>query len=82
MPRFPPLVPDDLDLALGLWGDAAVTRLIGGPFPPERVRERLAREIATQAEHGVQYWPLFLLADGGHAGCCGLRPYKTRGERL
>ena len=55
-----------------------MTRLIGGPFPPERVRERLAREIATQAEHGVQYWPLFLLADGGHAGCCGLRPYKTR----
>jgi RimJ/RimL family protein N-acetyltransferase len=27
-------------------------------------------------EHGIQYWPVFLLADGAFAGCCGLRPYK------
>ncbi|HEV2687367.1 MAG TPA: GNAT family N-acetyltransferase, partial [Bryobacteraceae bacterium] len=24
----------------------------------------------------VQYWPIFVLADGGHAGCAGLRPYR------
>ena len=57
---------DDVDLALGLWGDPAVTRLFGGPFTEAQVRERLAREIATQAEHGVQYWPVFLL-DGRRA---------------
>lgn len=66
----------DLDLALGLWGDAEVTKLIGGPFTPEQVRERLAREIATQRDHGIQYWPIFLLADDTHVGCCGLRPYE------
>lgn len=67
---------DDLDLALGLWGDERVTRLIGGPFSPEQVRERLAREIANYDAFGVQYWPVFLLAGEDHIGCCGLRPYQ------
>ncbi len=67
---------EDLDLATGLWGDPDVTRLIGGPLSAEQVRERLAREIANGRSHGVQYWPIFLLAGGEHVGCCGLRPYK------
>lgn len=65
----------DLELALGLWGDAEVTRLIGGPFSVERIRQRLAEEIANQATYGIQYWPVFLLTHGEHMGCCGLRPY-------
>jgi len=71
---------DDLDLALGLWGDPEVTKLIGGPFTPEQIRERLEREITRQREHGIQYWPIFLLADGAHVGCCGLRPYEQINE--
>ncbi|OFW68666.1 MAG: GNAT family N-acetyltransferase, partial [Actinobacteria bacterium RBG_13_63_9] len=67
----------DMDLAMSLWGDPEVTRLIGGPFSREQVAERLAREIATMQSHGVQYWPVFLLATGEHMGCCGLRPYKA-----
>jgi RimJ/RimL family protein N-acetyltransferase len=59
-----------------LWGDIAVTRFIGGPFSKAQIRARLAREIASLGEHGIQYWPVFLLADGAFAGCCGLRPYK------
>lgn len=66
--------PDDLPLAMGLWGDPDVTRLIGGPFSETWVRDRLAREISTQATSGFQYWPLFRLADDAHVGCCGLRP--------
>ena len=66
---------DDLGLAMGLWGDERVTRLIGGPFTREQVRDRLMREIANQDDHGVQYWPIFLLTGGEHLGCCGLRPY-------
>jgi RimJ/RimL family protein N-acetyltransferase len=58
-----------------------VTRLIGGPFSEAQVRERLAREIATRGEHGMQYWPIFLLATGEHVGCCGLRPYNLA-ERI
>ena len=67
----------DLDLAFGLWGDADVTRLIGGPFSRERVQQRLAQEIANQAAHGLQYWPMFLPANDEHVGCCGLRPYPS-----
>jgi ribosomal-protein-alanine N-acetyltransferase len=67
----------DIDLAMAVWGDPEVTRLIGGPFSPGQVRERLSREIATMQSHGVQYWPIFLLATGEHVGCCGLRPYKS-----
>ena len=64
----------DLALALDLWGDLAVTRLIGGPFTPEQIRRRLEREIATFESHAIQYYPLFLLETGDHVGCCGLRP--------
>jgi ribosomal-protein-alanine N-acetyltransferase len=67
----------DIELATALWGDPEVTRLIGGPFSPEQVRERLSRELATAQSHGVQYWPIFLLTTGEHVGCCGLRPYKA-----
>ena len=69
---------DDLELAAALWGDPDVTRFIAAQ-PPSRaeIEERLAREIATQAEHGLQYWPIFLREDGSHVGCCGLRPYRT-----
>ncbi len=67
---------NDLALAMGLWGDPRVTAFIGGPFTPEKVRERLAREIQQMETHGVQYWPIFLLESHQHAGCAGLRPYR------
>jgi RimJ/RimL family protein N-acetyltransferase len=68
---------NDLDLALGLWGDPEVTKLIDarGQLTAEQVRERLLREIATQRAFGFQYWPIFLLENDEHVGCCGLRPY-------
>ena len=65
----------DLPLALALWGDPEVTRLLGGPFSQEQVREKLAREIENMRVHQVQYWPVFFLDDHAFAGCCGLRPY-------
>jgi RimJ/RimL family protein N-acetyltransferase len=65
----------DLPLALGLWSDPAVTRFISsGGFTEPEVRNRLERELASEDFHGIQYWPVFLLADGEHVGCCGLRP--------
>lgn len=68
---------DDFDLALGLWGDPQVTRLIDarGQLSEGQVRERLSQEISTARSHGVQYWPIFLLESDEHVGCCGLRPY-------
>ena len=67
----------DLEIAVGLWGDIAVTRLFDrrGPLSTEQVQARLSQEIATQARHHVQYWPVFLNATGDHVGCAGLRPH-------
>ncbi|MEW5870964.1 MAG: GNAT family N-acetyltransferase [Chloroflexota bacterium] len=72
----------DFHLALALWGDPQVTRLIDarGQLSPEQVQQRLEKEIATQQEYGVQYWPIFLLESGEHIGCCGLRPYDLPGQ--
>lgn len=66
----------DLDLARDLWGDARVTRYFhaGGALSEDAVRQRLARELALDGEHGIQYWPFFLRDSAEHAGCCGLRP--------
>lgn len=69
--------PDDIDLAVGLWGDREVARFTYAEPPGQVVlEERLAREISMQNEHGFQYWPIFLLDGGVHIGCCGLRPYR------
>src|SRR5688572_33284214 len=35
---------DDVPLALAIWGDPAVSALVGGPFDERAVRERLAAE--------------------------------------
>lgn len=68
---------DDYELALGLWGDLVVTRMIDarGQLSSEQVLQKLQQEISTAAEYGIQYWPIFLLSTGEHIGCCGLRPY-------
>ncbi len=68
---------ENLELAVGLWGDIEVTKLFDGrgPLSQEQVQARLDQEIASQSEHGVQYWPIFLLETGDHVGSAGLRPY-------
>ena len=60
-----------------LWGSAEVTKLVGGPFSKEQVKERLAREISNMSAYKIQYWPMFLLSSGEFVGCCGLKPYKS-----
>ena len=71
---------DDLPLARELWGDIEVTRFFGGPFSCEEVGQRLEREIIRMNTHGFQYWPIHLLSDNEHVGCCGLRPYRPEGQ--
>jgi [ribosomal protein S5]-alanine N-acetyltransferase len=69
----------DFDLALGLWGDPEVARYMGGPFTPAQVSRRLEHEVKSYERHGLQYWPLFLLATGEHVGCCGVTPHLPEG---
>jgi RimJ/RimL family protein N-acetyltransferase len=74
---FRPWKEEDLHLAVGLWGDVEVTRLFDarGQLSKAQVNERLLQEIDTERLYGIQYWPIFLLKNGLHIGCCGLRPY-------
>ena len=70
-------LPSDLPLALALWGDRDVTRYTSAQgFSEQDIQARLALEIDNQRTHGIQYWPVFLLANGEHVGCCGLRPHE------
>lgn len=71
---------NDLPLANAIWGDNEVTTLIGGPFTPEEIQERLTKEIASMIANRVQYWPIFLLRTGEHVGCAGLRPYRLEAQ--
>src|SRR5262245_57650326 len=73
---------EDVPLAAALWGDPRVTRLIGGPFPEQWVKDRLVLEITQQSTRGVQYWPIFRLWDDAHLGCCGLRPVADTSDAL
>jgi RimJ/RimL family protein N-acetyltransferase len=73
---------DDLAIAIGLWGDYEVTKFFDarGQWSRDEVRKRLAEEIKTEKQYGVQYWPIFHLKTMGHVGCCGLRPYDLSEE--
>jgi RimJ/RimL family protein N-acetyltransferase len=72
----------NIDLAVTLWGDPDVTRFIDSrpQLSREAVEERLAREIESQRDHEIQYWPMFLRESGDLAGCCGLRPHDVAGR--
>ena len=69
--------PDDISNAISLWGDREGTRHFDarGKLCQDEAQERLAKEITNQKNHGVQYWPIFLIESNAHVGCCGLRPY-------
>jgi ribosomal-protein-alanine N-acetyltransferase len=73
-----PWFQTDLELALGLWGDPRVTKFIDarGKLSVDEVQNRLAEEIASAKDYGVQYWPIFLRSTNEHVGCCGLKAYN------
>lgn len=70
----------DFALAHRLWGDPAVTALVGGPFTEAQVLARFEKQLRSEREHGIQYWPLHLLSSGEFIGCCGLKPYVPAGQ--
>lgn len=70
---------DDMELAVLLWGEEAVTRYIcaSGAFSRQEITDRLGTEIHNGEQYSVQYWPIFELATEELIGCCGLRPFKN-----
>ena len=75
-------MPEDLPLALSLWTDPAVMGHMGGPMSREAATARLALEIRNQQEFSFQYWPIFSLKSGAHAGCSGLRHFHDQPQVL
>ena len=69
----------DLELAMSLWGDPEVTALFDsrGRLSRAQVQERLQRELDSERELGIQYWPFFLRETGEFVGCAGLKPYDV-----
>lgn len=70
---------DDMELAVLLWGEEAVTRYIcaSGVFSRQEIADRLRTEIHNGEQYSVQYWPIFELVTEELIGCCGLRPFKS-----
>lgn len=73
--RFRTWQDEDLPLAIALWTDEEVMQHMGGARSVEQATQRFHYECANQQNHGFQYWPLFSLETGEHAGCAGLRPF-------
>ena len=73
----------DLDLAIQLWGDQEVTRLIcaEGSFTQEEIKNRLQAEISNDELYDIQYWPIFELATKELIGCSGIRPFNIEEGR-
>lgn len=70
--RFDHWQPSDLAQAELLWGDPKVTAMISkNGFSEQMIKDRLALECDSDANDGVQYWPLY--ADSNELiGVCGL----------
>ena len=77
---FRPWREEDLPLALALWMDAEVMGHMGGPMSSAAAEARFRTEMKNQHAFGFQYWPMFCLSSGAHAGCSGLRPFHRRTE--
>lgn len=73
---------EDFELAFALWGDVNVTKLIiaGNQLTEKDVLKLLTKEIESDKQFNVQYWPIFLLNTSEFIGCCGMRSYDlTKG---
>lgn len=67
---------DDSDLVSALWGNKSVTQFIDArdTLTAADIQAKLNTELELRAEFGIQYWPMFLIENDQHIGCCGVRP--------
>lgn len=69
--------PDDYDECAALWGDAQVTRYIGGrPSTPEEVWTRLLRYAGMWALLGFGYWVVRERETGRFVGELGFADFR------
>ena len=71
----------DLDVCAAMWGDAEVTRYIGGrPFARDEVWARLLRYVGHWQEMGYGFWALTEKASGQLIGELGFADFKRQLE--
>jgi RimJ/RimL family protein N-acetyltransferase len=76
-----PMVAEDLDDLLGIFGDPVVMASFHeAPLDREQVRRWLERNLRHQREHGFGLFAACLKADGRLIGDCGLELIELSGE--
>jgi RimJ/RimL family protein N-acetyltransferase len=79
--RLRPHRVEDLADCAAMWGDAAVTRYIGGkPFTREEVWARLLRYVGHWALLGYGFWAIEEKATGAFVGEVGFADFKREIE--
>src|SRR5690606_29574626 len=68
--------PADFPALCALWGDATVTRHLGGPASPEAVWARMLRYSGHWAQLGFGYWLIECRESGGYLGEAGLACHR------
>jgi RimJ/RimL family protein N-acetyltransferase len=73
--------PEDIQAVHGIYSDSRVWRYMGiGPTTTlEESRERLARMLGYQRDHGYTFWAVTDAAGGELLGDCGLIPLEGVG---
>lgn len=67
----------DLDVCAAIWGDAEVTRYIGGrPFARDEVWSRILRYVGHWQEMGYGFWAVTEKASGRLIGELGFADFK------
>lgn len=75
-----PWASDDLRLLERLLGDPDMTRFIGGPESPEKLRDRHRRYLDFQAPGGT--FAISIETDGAGVGWVGYWPSEGHGEQV
>ncbi len=75
-----PVEASDAAALLAMWSDPDVTRYMGGPRDPERVRQAIEEEARTGAPYPMGLWPVVEKASGRVIGDCGLLEKEVGGR--
>ena len=78
-----PMVADDVDELLGIFGDPLVMAAFGeAPFEQDQMYSWLERNLAHQRRHGFGLFAACLKGDGRLIGDCGLELMKVADEQV
>jgi len=74
------LEPGDVDALVALWTDPEVTRYVGGPREPAKLRAGLEADAAAPAAPAMDLWTVVEKASGRVVGNCGLLEKTVDGQ--